>query len=316
MSANPALFARLATAHRFQADIVEKVLRLKQCLVEFDRHPALKGKLVLKGGTALNLFYLDLARLSVDIDLNYTGQVEREGMLTERPLIVRAIEQTCSALGYQVRHGTDDHALVTVTLGFQNHAGRPDHIQVELNFLYRVCAQPATVCAARRFGDEAECSFTILSFEELLAGKLTAMIDRQHPRDLYDLFRFKRGNIRHDPELLRKLGVLFGSTLSHDLRTYSVERCERVLKASLERLLYPLLRADDRPNANEMFELVRPVLTAVLDPACESAFLDSIAAGRYEPDLLFPNQPEIVQRIRRHPALLWKAQNVAEHLNS
>jgi predicted nucleotidyltransferase component of viral defense system len=316
MSANPALVIRLASAHHFQADIVEKVLRLKQCLVEFDRHPALKGKLVLKGGTALNLFYLDLARLSVDIDLNFTGQVERDGMLTERPLILRAIEQTSNALGYQVRSGTDDHALVTVTLGYQNHAGRPDHIQVELNFLYRVCAQPARVCAARRFDDEAECSFTVLSIEELLAGKLTAMIDRQHPRDLYDLFRFKRENIQHDPELLRKLGVLFGSTLSHDLRTYSVERCERVLKASLERLLYPLLRADDRPNANEMFELVRPVLTAVLDPARESAFLDAIAAGRYEPDLLFPNQPEIVQRIRRHPALLWKAQNVAEHLNS
>src|ERR1035437_2270943 len=140
MSANPALFARFATAHRLQADIVEKVLRLKQCLVEFDRHPALKGKLVLKGGTALNLFYLDLARLSVDIDLNYTGQVEREGMHKERPLIIRAIEQTCSALGYQVRHGTDDHALFSLTLGFQNHVGRPDHIQIELNFLYRICA--------------------------------------------------------------------------------------------------------------------------------------------------------------------------------
>ena len=123
MSANPALVVRLANAYRFQADIVEKVLRLKQCLVEFDRHPVLKGKLVLKGGTALNLFYLDLARLSVDIDLNYIGQVEREGMLAERPLIVGVIEQTCSALGYQVRRGTDDHALVTWTLGFRNQRG-------------------------------------------------------------------------------------------------------------------------------------------------------------------------------------------------
>ena len=140
------------------------------------------------------------------------------------PLIVRAIEQTCSALGYQVCSGTDDHALVTVTLGYQNHAGRPDHIQVELNFLYRICAMSAGECTARRFDDEAECSFTVLSIEELLAGKLTAMIDRQHPRDLYDLFRFKRENIRHDPELLRKLGVLFGSTLSHDLRTYNIQR--------------------------------------------------------------------------------------------
>ncbi len=314
MSSNPALIGRIANAHRFQADTVEKVLRLKQLLVELDRHPVLKGKLVLKGGTALNLFYLDLARLSVDIDLNYTGQVERVGMLAERPLIVSATEQTCSALGYQVQRGPDDHALVAWSLGFRNHAGHPDHIQVEINFLYRICAQSTGVLAAKRFGDEVECSFTVLSIEELLAGKLTAMIDRQHPRDLFDVYRFKREGVRHDPELLRKLAVLFGSTLPHDLRKYSVERCERVITANLERLLYALLRADDRPKANEMFELVRPVLAAILDPARESSFLDGMGAGRYQPELLFPNQLEIAERIRRHPALLWKAQSVAEHL--
>jgi hypothetical protein len=46
-------------------------------LCEFHRHPFLNRRLVLKGGTAINLFYLDLARLSVDIDLNYVGQIER-----------------------------------------------------------------------------------------------------------------------------------------------------------------------------------------------------------------------------------------------
>jgi hypothetical protein len=40
-----------------------------------------------------------------------------------------------------------------------------------------------------------------------------------------------------------------------------------------------------------------------------------MASGKYQPELLFPKQPEIVERIRRHPALLWKAANVAEHLS-
>ncbi|HXN21293.1 MAG TPA: nucleotidyl transferase AbiEii/AbiGii toxin family protein [Candidatus Dormibacteraeota bacterium] len=51
------------------------------------KHSFLRNKLVLKGGTALNLFYLDLARLSVDIDLNYIG---REEMLSERPDVTKA----------------------------------------------------------------------------------------------------------------------------------------------------------------------------------------------------------------------------------
>ena len=50
-------------------------------------HPSLKGRWVLKGGTALNLFVLRHPRLSVDIDLNYIGALEREEMLEERPRI-------------------------------------------------------------------------------------------------------------------------------------------------------------------------------------------------------------------------------------
>jgi hypothetical protein len=239
---NLSLIRDIAATQRFQAETVEKVLRLKQILVEFQRHPALKQKLVLKGGTALNLFYLDLARLSVDIDLNYIGQVERQAMVSERPAIVKAVEQICGALGYRIQRGAGDHALVAWTLGYQNHAGRPDHVQIEINFLYRVCAQPSELRTAARFGDEAECSFTALAVEELLAGKLTAMIDRQHPRDLYDLYRFKKKNKTHDAELLRKLAIFFGSTLAHDLRTYNLGRCERVLTADLGSLLCGIIK--------------------------------------------------------------------------
>src|SRR5580704_14668723 len=72
---------------------LEKVIRLRQLLIEFHKHPFLRNRLVLKGGTAINLFYLDLARLSVDIDLNYIAPVDREKMLAERPDVVRAAEQ-------------------------------------------------------------------------------------------------------------------------------------------------------------------------------------------------------------------------------
>jgi hypothetical protein len=63
-----------------------------------------------------------------------------------------------------------------------------------------------------------------------------------------------------------------------------------------------------------MLAAVRPLVEEVL--ALESAereFLDLLLdEGDYRPDLLFPGQPEIVRRIERHPALLWKAQNVRQ----
>ena len=71
----------------FQPRTLDKVERLLDLLEEFERHPDLKGKLSMHGGTAINLFMLGLPRLSVDIDISYIGAADRETMLTERPRI-------------------------------------------------------------------------------------------------------------------------------------------------------------------------------------------------------------------------------------
>ncbi len=57
----------------FRAEIVEKVFLLLDLLEVMNTHPALKDRMALKGGAALNLFVFDLPRLSVDLDLNYIG---------------------------------------------------------------------------------------------------------------------------------------------------------------------------------------------------------------------------------------------------
>ena len=80
----------------FRPEILEKVVHLLNLLERFQEHPFLKQRLALKGGTALNLFLLDLPRLSVDIDLNYIGAVERDTMLGERSKVEAALEAVCS----------------------------------------------------------------------------------------------------------------------------------------------------------------------------------------------------------------------------
>ena len=111
MKFDPSSFPAAAKATGFQSNNLEKVLRLRELLTEFQKHTFLGGRLVLRGGTALNLFYLGLTRLSVDIDLNYVAHLEREAMLAERSEMVRAVEQVSAGLGYKVQNGIDDHAL-------------------------------------------------------------------------------------------------------------------------------------------------------------------------------------------------------------
>lgn len=80
----PARVRRVAAETGFREEVVEKVLYLEAILGQLCRHPALEGAWVLKGGTALNLFWLDVPRLSVDIDINYIGQADLAGMQAER----------------------------------------------------------------------------------------------------------------------------------------------------------------------------------------------------------------------------------------
>lgn len=84
----------------FRAGTVEKVIHLLNLLNALNAHPFLRNKWVLKGGTALNMFVLDLARLSVDIDLNYIGATGREEMLAERPEFEQAVRAVFSREGY------------------------------------------------------------------------------------------------------------------------------------------------------------------------------------------------------------------------
>jgi predicted nucleotidyltransferase component of viral defense system len=76
--------AREAAATGFQTEPLEKVILLLELLEAIRSHPFLKERVVLKGGTALNVFRFEVPRLSVDIDLNYIGAVDRDGMVADR----------------------------------------------------------------------------------------------------------------------------------------------------------------------------------------------------------------------------------------
>jgi len=76
----------------YNVSVIEKVLHLLNLLNTLNSHPVLKGKLALKGGTALNLFVFDIPRISVDINLNYIGALDREEMMADRPKVEQAMQ--------------------------------------------------------------------------------------------------------------------------------------------------------------------------------------------------------------------------------
>lgn len=132
-----------ATETGFRSATLERVLRLERLLGQVRRHPFLRDRLALKGGTALNLFFGGpVPRLSVDLDFNYVRPVERAEMLREKPEVERAVATIVEGDRYRLQWGREEHAGRTLYLGYRNGLGTDDHIEVDVNFLHRVPLVP------------------------------------------------------------------------------------------------------------------------------------------------------------------------------
>jgi len=100
----------LAIDMGFQADSLEKELRLKILLNDIAQDEILSKQVVLKGGTALHLFHLDLPRLSVDIDLSYVASNDRAKMVADRPIVEASVDRILLNRGYDIRRRPSEHA--------------------------------------------------------------------------------------------------------------------------------------------------------------------------------------------------------------
>jgi len=151
----------------------------------------------LKGGTAINLFVRDMPRLSVDIDLTYLPIEDRKTSLA-------AIEAALLRIGERITRTiprarvvpsrTKNEGALTKLLVSTGAA----QIKIEVTPVLRGSVYPSEV---RRIAPRVEEAFgfaemQVVSFADLYAGKLVAALDRQHPRDLFDV-----------RELLRNEGI-------------------------------------------------------------------------------------------------------------
>lgn len=147
---------------------------------------AQEGCFALKGGTAINLFVRDLPRLSVDIDLTYLTVLPRERSLGAIDKAMKRIDArlTRSLRDVRLTSGLHDGFITKLVVrqgGVQ--------IKIEVTPVLRGCAyaaelRPTAPSVEEQFGF---AEMTVVSFADLYAGKIVAALDRQHPRDLFDV---------------------------------------------------------------------------------------------------------------------------------
>ena len=318
MRVSPERLAADAEATGFRPDVLEKAIQLLGLLEAIHSHPFLRGKLALKGGTALNLFVFDVPRLSVDIDLNYVGAEGREEMLDERPRIEEAIQAVFSREDFGIRRIPQDHAGGKWSLRYPTASGQSGRIDVDINYMYRVPLWPTTTMDSHSLGGWRATGIPVVDIHELAAGKVAALLARRKARDLFDsrLVLSIRGL---DLAKLRAAFVVYGAMARRDWRTVSVEDVA-LDPAELSSQLVPALRISGiqgRETVGYGEDLVvecRQALDVLLPfNDAERAFLDLLLdKGKIDATLLTPDEM-FQERIQAQPLLEWKAQNVRLH---
>ena len=240
----------------------ERYRRQVELLVRTLPHVAQERCFALKGGTAINLFVRNLPRLSVDIDLTYLPVADRARSLAD-------IEAALRRIGERIE---DALPVARVQTGVLREEGtvnklfvreRSTQIKIEVTPVLRGCVFEAEEKAVSDAVEEqfGFAAIQVVSFPDLFAGKLVAALDRQHPRDLFDV---------HD--LLTNEGIDDG--LRTAFVVYVVSQREwpdseteiRVARASLfsAQALARGLIADGREN--EIQEIRAFISTIVPDP--------------------------------------------------
>lgn len=312
--------AREATATGFPPEALEKVFRLMGLLDALNGHPYLGPRIALKGGTAFNLFVLNVPRLSVDIDLNYIGAADREIMLAERPKIEQAVQAVCRREELMIQRMPSDHAGGKWRLTDVSATGDSGNLELDMNFMLRTPLWQPIIAECHPVGSFHASPVRILDLHELAAGKLAALLTRGAVRDIFDarlLLSMKEINT-----VKLRLGfVVYGGINRKDWRTVSGNDLSGDPQ-EMRRSLVPMLRKDLTPPIREVDSWAkkivaecRDLLTAVLPlKTQEVEFIRRLNdQGEIAPDLLTDDE-RMRSIIQNHPGLKWKALNVRKHL--
>jgi predicted nucleotidyltransferase component of viral defense system len=143
----------------------------------------------LKGGTAINFFWWDYPRLSVDIDLAYLPLKDRDLSLldiNDRLVSIEArIQRIITGIKTHQKKDPERKLVNGLVIRYGNAS-----VKIDANFNMR---GSVFVSVIRKLSSKAEKEFEMslsaktLSFEDLYGGKICAALDRQHPRDLFDI---------------------------------------------------------------------------------------------------------------------------------
>lgn len=257
----------------------------------------------LKGGSAINLFIRDMPRLSVDLDLVFLDhRLPREQALARINEAIRQSAERLTARGFQT------HTLAAPDAGETKLLVRRGGIElkIEVNYVMRGTVHPvrsAVLTPKARDVLLADLEIPVVSLEDVYGGKLVAAMDRQHPRDLFDVMQlFEHEGISHG---IRRAFVVYLASHNrpiHELLFPPLRDIGQQYERNFKGMTAEPVALDQLLAARE--RMVHE-LQSGLD-ADERRFLLSLVANQPEWSLLG------FEHLQQLPGIRWKLRNLEQ----
>lgn len=284
--------------------LAENYRRQASLLIKVVPFVAAEKCFALKGGTAINLFVRNMPRLSVDLDLTYLPVADREKSLTE---IDAALKRIADAIAAGIPGSSVERSAPKGEKRITKLIVRADdaQIKIEVTPVLRGCVyEHATRSVTARVEDAfGFAEMQVVSFADLYGGKIVAALDRQHPRDLFDV-RDLLANEGIDDALRRAFIVYLVSTnrpFSELLEPTRLDIADEFARG-FDGMSEEAVTVDELVKARE--EMIAAVVGKM--PTEHRNFLVSLKRGEPEWKLLaLPGAEEL-------PAVRWRLQNLAK----
>jgi predicted nucleotidyltransferase component of viral defense system len=252
----------------------------------------------LHGGTAINLFIRDMPRLSVDIDLTYIPIEDRntslKNIVNALGSIKKNLEKVLPEAQITLKEKILKLQITTATA----------QIKIEVNQINRGILGDLVVlplCNKAQEEFDAFCTISVVSLGQLYGGKICAALDRQHPRDLFDV-KYLLRNEGYTNNIKKGFMLCLLSSnrpLNEMLQPNLIDQRETMVNQFEGMSSEPFTHEDFEKSRTELIETIHQNMTAK-----DKEFLLSFNKAT-------PNWN--VYDFERFPAVQWKLQNLNKH---
>ena len=301
-----------AKQYGFVRDTYEKVCRLSQVLSFIENDNFLSNTLALKGGTAINLMFFNLPRLSVDIDLDLVNNFPKEEIIKLKELITEKFYTFMNNQGYiyEERNSKNTHALISSVFSYINTGGVKDKIKIEVNYILREHILTPEKQVIKNNQGFSVSKILCINQIEIYGAKITALLSRAAARDLYDVNNMLKSKMfsEKDMELLRKCVIFYKSINSDEaFDSFDTSAIDKITFSKIKSDLFPVISSSEKKyDLSGTIAFVKEQLEKLLQMTPdEKEFVKRYFKKEYLPELLFDSK-EICDRLKSHPLVKWQ----------